>query len=94
MSVKYIRRDDKISVDREIPPDLTPGLSSTSEAQVKTSWFSRIRQSWLAISIGLVAIAGVLGTIGVTVVALVVLRQTTTTATTILTSELFLLYTR
>ena len=93
MSVKYIRRGDRINIDRKIPPDLNSGLSSASEVQVKTSWFNRIRQSWLAISIGLIAIAGVLGTIGVTVVALVVLRQTTTT-TTIFTSELFLLYTR
>ncbi len=80
MAMKYLKRNQKTTVVHEIPTN--SNLSSlSSEVQVKTSLFNRVHQSWLAITLGLIAIAGVLGTVGVTVVALVVLRHTTIAST-------------
>jgi hypothetical protein len=98
MTTKYSQRSETISSHRKFPSESTSGLSP-SEVQVKTSFVNRARKSWLAITISLIAIGGILGTVGATVVALIVLRQTTTTPTsqinqTSVTSELFFLFNR
>ncbi len=81
-----MRQNQATSFAHEIPTN-TNSNSWSSEGQVKTSLSSGAHHSWLTITLGLIAIAGILGTVGVTVVAVVVLRQTKTTSTS--TSELF-----
>ncbi len=80
---------ETMNSDREIPSNSKTG-SLPSVVQVKTPGINHASQSWLAITLGLVAVAGIVGAVGVTVVAVVVLRQTkTTTASTSTTSKLF-----
>jgi hypothetical protein len=82
-----MKSNSPTDLDHVIPSNLNSD-SSLSQVQVKTSPFNRIHQSWLPITLGLIAIAGVIGTVGVTVVALAVHRQTTTTTT----SKMFSLF--
>lgn len=50
----------------------------TTEVQVKTSSLCHVDRVWLPMTIALLAVAGLVGTVGVTIVATVILRTTTT----------------
>ncbi len=52
----------------------------SSEVPVKTSLFSHARCSWLTIVMSLIAVGGILGTIGIPVVSFVILRPKTLTS--------------
>ncbi len=90
MTMEQMGKIETMNSDREIPSNSKTG-SLPSEVQVKTPGINYARQSWLPITLGLVAVAGIVGTVGVTVVAAVVLNQAKTTATTSAstTSKLF-----
>jgi hypothetical protein len=77
--MKSLRNNSPADFDRVVPSN-TNTESVLSQVQVKTSPFNRVRQSWLALTLGLIAIAGVIGTVGVTIVALVPRPTTTSTA--------------
>jgi hypothetical protein len=64
----------KNSATRQITP-VTRDISS--EVSVKTSLLSHARCSWLTIAMSLIAVGGILGTIGIPVVSFVILRPTT-----------------
>ncbi len=64
----------KSSATRQITP-VTCDISS--EVPVKTSLLSHARCSWLTIVMSLIAVGGILGTIGIPVVSFVILRPTT-----------------
>jgi hypothetical protein len=51
----------------------------SSEVLVKTSLFSRTRYSWLTIIMSVIAVGGILGTVGIPVVSFAILRPTTLT---------------
>jgi hypothetical protein len=88
--MKQMGKSETMNSDLEIPSNSKTG-SLPSEVQVKTPGINHASQSWLAITLGLIAVAGIVGTVGVTVVAAVVLNQAKTTATTptSTTSKLF-----
>jgi hypothetical protein len=81
MAIKSLEKSSTIDLDRIVPSNLKSS-SILSKVQVKTSPFNRLRQSWLSITLGLIAIAGVLVAVGATIVALAVHSPTTTTTTT------------
>jgi hypothetical protein len=54
---------------------VTRGISS--EVPVKTSLFNRTRHSWLTIVISLIAVGGILGTVGIAVVVFAIHLPTT-----------------
>jgi len=60
---------------------ITPITSVThnisSKVPVKTSLFSHGRHSWLTIVVFLIAVAGIVGTVGISIVTFVILRPTT-----------------
>ena len=55
--------------------NVTGGISSKIPG--KTSPLSNTHQPWLTIVLGLIAVAGIIGTVGITVVSFVILRPTT-----------------
>lgn len=61
----------------KISPISTVSHGRTSEVPVKPSLPTRSRHSWLIITISLIAVVGVMSTIGVGVVSSVLLRSTT-----------------
>jgi hypothetical protein len=64
----------KSSATRQITP---VSRDISSEIPVKTSLLSHARCSWLTIVMSLIAVGGILGTIGIPVVSFVILRPTT-----------------
>jgi hypothetical protein len=79
MTPKSSKTNEIKNISSEIPSELR-SYQSPSKVQVKTSWFGRNRYSWLIVAVSLIAVAGILGTVGLAVVSFVILRTTTPTS--------------
>ena len=67
-------KSSKTSRMINVTHDITP------EVPVKTSTLTDVRYSWLTFVLGMIAVAGICGTVGIAIVSFVVLRETTSTS--------------
>ncbi len=64
----------KSFITTPITESATHGISS--KVPIKTPLFSYARHSWLTIVVFLIAVAGIVGTVGISIVTFVILRPT------------------